>query len=145
MRDLEADLKLTVLPSCLKVTVLGWPPFLKEAPGVIAGSRLSIGGLAGPRRRRRRKLVVQDKPVDMSKGDLLTRAGVIWSYLMQRSRWLTGISSSGRSSAARLPRLSSLAMGAGLDLEGRRRGNCYRVCEDGRMQENENSCKCRCV
>ena len=41
------------------------------------------------------KPVVQDKPVDMSKGDLLTRAGVIWSYLMQRSRWLTGISSSG--------------------------------------------------
>ena len=95
MRDLEADLKLIVLLSCLGVTVLGHLPFLEEASGVITGvgvggvrrqiwhrggSRLSIGGLANPERRR--KPVVQDKPTDMSEGDLLIGEGVLWSYLM---------------------------------------------------------------
>ena len=36
LRDPEADLKLTVLPSCLGITVLGRPPLLKEMLGVIA-------------------------------------------------------------------------------------------------------------
>jgi len=58
----EADLKLIVLSSCLGVTVFGRPPFLEEAPSVVAivgvggvrrrvqyedGSRLSIGGGGG--------------------------------------------------------------------------------------------------
>ena len=46
MRSLEATLKLTVLPSCLKITVLGYPPLLEETPGVIA-----IIGVRGVRRR----------------------------------------------------------------------------------------------
>ena len=37
LRGLVMDLKLTVLLSCLRVTVLGRPPFLEEASGVIAG------------------------------------------------------------------------------------------------------------
>jgi len=36
LRDPEADLKLTVLPSCLGITVLGRPPLLQEMLGVIA-------------------------------------------------------------------------------------------------------------
>ena len=56
----------------------------------------------------------------MSEGDLLREARVIWSYLMWWSHWLTGISSSRRSSIARLSRSSSPAMGAGFNLEGRR-------------------------
>ena len=73
----------------------------------------------------------------MLQGDLLIGAGVVWSYLMWCSRWLTGISPSGRSSAARLSRLSSLAMGFILDLERVRRRNCYRVLEGRKMRENE--------
>ena len=49
MRDLEVDLKLTVLPSCLGVIVLGRPPLLEEMPGIIA-----IVGVRGVRRRVRR-------------------------------------------------------------------------------------------
>ena len=37
MRVLKANLKLTVLLSCLRVIVLGYPPFLEEALGVVAG------------------------------------------------------------------------------------------------------------
>ena len=100
MRGLEVDLKLTVLSSCFGVMILGYPPFLEEASGVIVGvgvggvrkkiwcrggSRLNIGGLTGLRRRRR-KPVVQDKSADTLKGDLLIGAGVIWSNLMRRSR-----------------------------------------------------------
>ena len=42
LRELEADLKLTVLPSYLEVTVLGHPLFLEEASGVITG--VGVGG-----------------------------------------------------------------------------------------------------
>ena len=46
MRGPEMDLKLTVLPSCLGVTVLGRPPHLEEMPGVVA-----IVGVRGVRQR----------------------------------------------------------------------------------------------
>ena len=35
LRGPKVDLKLTVLPSCLGVTVLGRPPLLEEMPGII--------------------------------------------------------------------------------------------------------------
>ena len=34
---LETDLKLTVFPSCLGITVLGIPPLPEEVPGVVVG------------------------------------------------------------------------------------------------------------
>ena len=37
---LEADLKLTILLSCLGIMVLGSPPLLEEAPGIIIGVRV---------------------------------------------------------------------------------------------------------
>ena len=37
---LETDLKLTVFPSCLRITVLGSPPLPEEAPGIIADVRV---------------------------------------------------------------------------------------------------------
>ena len=55
MRGLKADLKLTVLPSCLGVTVLGRPPLLEEMPGVVA-----IVGVRGVRRRVQRGSSRQD-------------------------------------------------------------------------------------
>jgi len=90
----------------------------------LEGSPASRGGGGG-------SLLFKTKHADTSEGGLLIGAGVIWSYLMRRSHWLTG-NSSRRFSTTRLSWLSSLAMGAGLDLEGRRRGNCYMVYEDGR-------------
>ena len=36
MRGPKAGLKLTILPSCLGVTVLGRPPLLEETPSIIA-------------------------------------------------------------------------------------------------------------
>ena len=76
MRGPVVDLKLIVLPSCLRVTVLGRPPLLEEMPGVVVvigvgGVRRRIqrgssrrGGrrLAGPKRSR--KFVIEDKPTD---------------------------------------------------------------------------------
>ena len=49
MRSLEVALKLNVLPSCLRVTVLGCPPLLEEIQGVIA-----VVGVRGVRRLVRR-------------------------------------------------------------------------------------------
>ena len=77
LRDPEANLKLTIFPSCLRITVLGCPPLLEETPGVVAiigiggvrrrvrrrGSiRYSIVGLTGPRKRT--NAVIQDEPID---------------------------------------------------------------------------------
>ena len=77
MRDLEADLKLTIFSSCLRITVLCCPPRSEETLGVVAvigiggvrrrvqrrGSiRYNIRGLAGPRKRI--KTVIQDEPID---------------------------------------------------------------------------------
>ena len=76
MRGPKVDLKLTVLPSYLGVTVLGRPPLLEETPGAIA-----IVGVGGVRRRircdssrrggrrltgptRSRKSIIEDKPTD---------------------------------------------------------------------------------
>jgi len=77
LRGLEAPLKLTVLPSCLGVTVLGRPPLLEEMPGVVAivgvrgvrrrvqrgSSRQDGRRPAGPKRKRP-KAVIKDKPAD---------------------------------------------------------------------------------
>ena len=35
LRDLEMDLKLAILPSHLRITVLGHPPLLEETPGIV--------------------------------------------------------------------------------------------------------------
>ena len=43
LRSLEVALELTVLPSCLRVTVLGRPPLLEETPGVI--TVVGVGGV----------------------------------------------------------------------------------------------------
>ena len=43
LRGLEAALKLTILPSCLGVMVLGRPPLLEETSGVIA--IVGVGGV----------------------------------------------------------------------------------------------------
>ena len=36
LRDPEVDLKLSILPSHLSITILSHPPLMKETPGVIA-------------------------------------------------------------------------------------------------------------
>ena len=46
LRGPEVNLKLTVPPSCLGVTALGYPPLLKEMLGVVA-----IIGVGGVQRR----------------------------------------------------------------------------------------------
>ena len=70
--------------------------------------RYGIGGLASPRKRM--KAVIQDEPINkLEKFIAISRR--YRSHLMRRRRWLTGMFSSGTSSAARLPRLSSSAIG----------------------------------
>ena len=61
---------------------------------------------------------------------------------MRRRRWFIGMFSSGISSAARLSRLSSLAMKNDW-IYGREKENRYRVLVGG--EEQRNSCKWRCV
>ena len=123
MRGPKADLKLTIFPSCLRITVLGRPPLPKETPGVVAvvgirgvrrrvrhgGSiRCSIGGLAGPRRKRT-KAVIQDEPINkLEKFIAMSRR--YRSHLIWWRRWLIGRFSSRTSSAACLPWLSSPAI-----------------------------------
>ena len=123
MRGPKVDLKLTVLPSCLRVTVLGRPPLPEETPGVIAvvgvegvrrriwhrgGIRCSIGGLIGPERKWM-KAIIQDKPINkLEKFIAMSRR--CRSYLIRRRRWLIGRFSSRTSSAVCLPWLSSPAM-----------------------------------
>jgi len=58
------------------------------------------------------------------------------SHLIWRRHWLIGRFSSRTSSAARLPRLSLLAIGFGW-IYGREEENCYRVCEGGEVQRTE--------
>ena len=36
LKDPEADLRLAIFPSCLRIMVLGSSPLLKEMPGVVA-------------------------------------------------------------------------------------------------------------
>ena len=43
LRGTEADLKLTVFSSCLRIMVLGCPPLPEETPGVVA--IVGIGGV----------------------------------------------------------------------------------------------------
>jgi len=122
LRDPEADLKLTVLLSCLRVTVLGCPPLPEETLGVIAvvgvrGVRRQIrcdssrrGGrrLTGPGRKWT-KVVIQDEPINkLEKSIAISRR--YRSHLIQRRHWLIGWFFSGTSSTARLPLLSSPAI-----------------------------------
>jgi hypothetical protein len=79
--DPEVDLKLTILPSCLRITVHGHLPPPKETLGIIAIIRIrgvrrqvrsgrraicGIGGPIGPKRERT-EAVIQDKSMGESK------------------------------------------------------------------------------
>ena len=126
LRGPEVDLKLIVFSSCLGITVPGCPPLLEETSGVVAvvgiggvrrrvwrrGSiRCNIGGLTDPGRNRM-KAIIQDKPINkLEKFIAMSRR--YRSHLIRRRRWLIDRFSSRTSSAVRLPRLSSLAIGFG--------------------------------
>ena len=69
--------------------------------------RYGIGGLASPRKRT--KAIIQDKPINKLE-EFITMSRRYRSHLMRRRHWFIGMSSSRISSAAHLPRLSSLAM-----------------------------------
>jgi len=58
------------------------------------------------------------------------------SHLIWRRHWLIGRFSSETSSAARLPRLSSPAIGFGW-IYGKEEENRYRICEGGEVQRTE--------
>ena len=60
------------------------------------------------------------------------------SHLIRQRHWLIGRFSSETSSAARLPRLSSPAIGFGW-IYGKEEENCYRVCEGREVQRIEAS------
>ena len=73
LRGPEADLNLTVLPSCLEITVLGRSPLPEDTPGVVAVLRIggvrrqgrhgrcSVRGPAGPGKRT--ETVIHNKPI----------------------------------------------------------------------------------
>ena len=76
------DLKLTVFLSCLGITVLGSPPLLEEASGVVVGVRVegvwrgdsgrsNIGRPIDPRRRRLES-IIQDEPINKLEDNLLS-------------------------------------------------------------------------
>jgi len=143
------DLKLAVLLSRLRIMVLGRPPLSEKTPGIVAvvgvgrirrrsrHRRHSVRGLTGPRKRT--KTVVQNESIGKSEQFIITSRRCR-SHLMRRRRWLAGMFSSGISSAAHLPWLSSLAIGS-----TRRGKGCYRVCRGGGVQRNKSGCKCSCV
>jgi len=147
LRDPEEDLKLAVLPSCLGITVLGCPPLLEEMPGVVAvvgiegvrqqvqrrGSiKYGIGGLIGPGKRM--KAIIQDEPINKLEV-FITMSRRYRSHLMRRRRWFTGMSSSGISSTAHLPQLSSPAMK--LIGSTRREEGCCRVLRGRRSAKEQ--------
>ena len=132
------------LPSRLEVTVLGHPPLMKVAPGVIA-----VVGIGGVRRRGRHrrcgvrrpagpgkgtKTVIHNKPIGELELFIIINKKC-QSHLMRRRHWFIGIFSSRISSAARLPRLSSPAMKDDWIYE-REKENRYRILAGGEGQRN---------
>ena len=115
----KADLQLAGLLGRLGVMVLGHPPLMKVAPGVVA--IVGIGGVqrrgqhrrcgvrrpAGPRKGI--EIVIHNKPIGESELFIIINKKC-QSHLMRRRRWFIDIFSSGISSATCLPRLSSPAM-----------------------------------
>ena len=129
------NLKLAVVPNCLRIAVLGRPPFLEEAPGIVTvirvgrirrrsqRGRCSVRGLVGPGKRT--KIVIYNKPIGELEQIIIMNRGY-QSHLMRRRHWFIGMFSSGISSAACLPRLSSPAMKDDW-VYGRKEENRYRV------------------
>ena len=116
LRDPEADLKLAIFPSCLRITVLGCPPLPEETSGIITvvgirgirrrvqhrGSiRYGIGGLAGPRKRT--EAIIQDEPINKLE-EFIAMSRRYRSHLIRRRSYLTGMSSFKTSLVTRLPR-----------------------------------------
>ena len=89
------------------------------------------------------KIVIHNKPIGKSEQFIIMNRKC-QSHLMRRRRWFIGMFSSRISSAARLPRLSSLAMKNDW-IYGREKENRYWVLVGGEKQRNRNGCKCRCV
>ena len=87
------------------------------------------------------KVVIHNKPIDESEQIIIMNRGCR-SHLMRRRRWFIGMSSTGISSAARLPRLPSLAIRNDW-IYRREKENCYGVSAGG--EEQRNSCEWRCV
>ena len=149
MRGPKVDLKLTIFLSCLRITVLGYPPLPEETPSIVTvvgiggvrrrvrrgGSiRYGIGGLAGPWGKRT-KVVIQDKPINkLEKFVAMSRR--YRSHLIWWRRWLIGRFSFRTSSAARLPLLSSPAIGLiGSTKRGKKTATGF--CEGGEAQRTE--------
>ena len=87
------------------------------------------------------KAIIHNEPIGELEQVIIMNRGC-QSHIMRRRRWFIGMFSSGISSAARLPRLSSLAMRDDW-IYGRKEENHYRVLAGGREQRN--SCGWRCV
>ena len=83
------------------------------------------------------KVVIHNEPIGESKQIIIINRGC-QSHLMRRRRWFIGIFSSGISSAARLPRLSSPDREDYWIYEGEKE-NGYRISTGG--EERRNSCE----
>jgi len=151
LRDPEVDLELAIFPSCLGIAVLSRPPLSEKTLGVVAvvgveriqrrgrHRRCSIRGLASPGERT--KTIIQNEPIDESEQFIIMNRRC-QSHLMRQRRWFTSIFSSGISSSARLPWLSSPALKFDW-IYGKGKENHDRVLEGEEVQRN--SCEWRCV